>query len=456
VRSHLPVLVIGLVLLVLSEPLHAQSAQGVVDDLLGKYQSAGQSWASTLRQAAINLFWMLALISLGWTLVSMGIKQAELMEIVAELCRYIMVTGLFFWLLTNGPTFAHDIVSSLWTVGGNAAGGGQQLHPGDLVNLGMQLFQAELKQINILLPAATGIPVAIALIILIVCALTAVNIILLLCASWIVIYAGLILLGFGGCRWTSDMAINYYHSVLGIGVSLMTMQLIIGLGVSFLKALIDGMGPTPDAGQIAIVMVATIILCCISHRVPHMVAGMVVGSGHHGTVGGIGVMSLVGAGVAGASIVARGAAGGPAGVAGGAGAMAAGGAADQLQQRIASAEAAMAVEGGSNSMSAGAAGSSPSWNGGTSSVAAPGAGKSGLLTPRGGGQRVGQTRSAAGSSLTPQATGAASTQQGSPNDGGATPSQAVVSEPELDRPITPDEARGFGQDGNGVPTETPV
>jgi hypothetical protein len=72
-------------------------------------------------------------------------------------------------------------------------------------------------------------------IILIVCALIAVNMILLLCAAWIVLYAGLIFLGFGGCRWTSDMTINYYRTVLGIGVSLMTMELIIGIGVQLIQ-----------------------------------------------------------------------------------------------------------------------------------------------------------------------------------------------------------------------------
>ena len=85
-------------------PAHAQAVDvhAVVDTLLGKYKNAGQAWTTTIQNAATNLFWILALISLSWTLISMAIKQADLMEIVAELCRYIMVTGLFFWLLTNG------------------------------------------------------------------------------------------------------------------------------------------------------------------------------------------------------------------------------------------------------------------------------------------------------------------------------------------------------------------
>ena len=228
----------------------------------------------------------------------MAIKRAEVGEFFAELCRFIMFTGLFFWLLTNGPQFANDIITSLWTVGGEASGTGNSIYPGTLIDLAMQVFQNTMKHINFLQPESIVAPTIIALIILIVCALIAVNMILLLCATWVVLYAGIIFLGFGGCRWTSDMAINYYRTVLGVGVSLMTMQLIIGLGINFLQDLFTASGQTPDAPTLAILMVASIILAVIAHRLPQMVAGMVVGGGHNGAVGSVGIMGLLGTGVA--------------------------------------------------------------------------------------------------------------------------------------------------------------
>jgi len=154
----------------------------------------------------------------------MGIKQADLVEIVAELCRFIMFTGVFFWLLLNGATFANYIIKSLRQVGGDAAGTGEAIFPGDLITLGMQVYQQTLQHVNFLQPESIVAPIIIAVIILITCALIAVNMILLLCAAWVVLYAGLIFLGFGGCRWTSDMAVNYYQTVLGVGVALMTME----------------------------------------------------------------------------------------------------------------------------------------------------------------------------------------------------------------------------------------
>jgi type IV secretion system protein TrbL len=78
--------------------VHGQAVDvhSVVDTLLGKYKSAGQAWMGTVQSAATQFFWLLAAISLGWTCMSMAIKQSDLVEIVAELCRFIMFTGFFF------------------------------------------------------------------------------------------------------------------------------------------------------------------------------------------------------------------------------------------------------------------------------------------------------------------------------------------------------------------------
>src|SRR6516225_4134199 len=97
----------------------------------------GYFYTNLVRSPATKIFWLLVAISFAWTCISMGIKQADLVEIVAELCRFIMFTGFFFWLLLHGATFAHGIVASLWQVGGDAAGGGQAIYPGDLITLGM-------------------------------------------------------------------------------------------------------------------------------------------------------------------------------------------------------------------------------------------------------------------------------------------------------------------------------
>ena len=433
-------LVVVALVLLLAVKGHAQAVDmhSVVDTLLSKYKSAGQTWAGTIQNAATNLFWLLATISLGWTCISMAIKQSDLVEIVAELCRFIMFTGFFFWLLLNGATFANGIVNSLRQIGGDAAGTGQSIYPGDLITLGMQVYQQTLEHVNWLQPESLVAPIIIAVIILIVCALVAVNMILLLCAAWIVLYAGLIFLGFGGCRWTSDMAINYYRTVLGIGVSLMTMQLIIGIGVQFLQQLVASTSQTLDASQLGILLCAVIILAVISHRLPHMVAGMVVGGGHNGAIGGIGVMTLLAAGMTGMGLAGR-LSGNPAAALATEGI---GEGAKMLQDRIAAAEAAMGAQRTSGSTSADTSGSGSGGPAtGSSSTTAGGVD---LRSWYGRRSKSRNATSTGGETTGAPAADSGSSSSAAPGGGGKT-----TAEPPQERPMSADEARGFGPDGNG-------
>ena len=446
VMRYTPVGLFIIVLVLVGMPLTVQAqavdVHSIVDTLLGKYKSAGQAWTVTIETAATKLFWLLATISLGWTCVSMAIKQSDLVEIVAELCRFIMFTGFFFWLLLHGASFGNAIVSSLRQIGGDAAGTGQAIYPGDLITLGMKVYQQTLTHVNWLQPESIVAPIMIAVIILIVCALIAVNMILLLCAAWIVLYAGLIFLGFGGCRWTSDMAINYYRTVLGVGVSLMTMQLIIGIGVKFLQDLVASTGNNLDAGQLGILLCATIILAVISHRLPHMVAGMVVGGGHNGAIGGIGMMTLFAAGMTGMGLASR-LSGNPAAMLAAEGV---GEGAKMLQDRIAAAEAAMGSQKAQASSFTATSGPGDAMAGAHSVSKGSSSSSSGKGSPISWYGRRSRSGSAIGGGGKTSVAAASSSAAGvEPVDGGKT----TPAEPPLERPMSADEARGFGPDGNG-------
>jgi type IV secretion system protein TrbL len=104
-------LLLSLVLAVPVAQAQAVDMHSVVDTLLARYKSAGQTWTITIENAATHLFWILAMISFSWTCVSMAIRQSDLIEIVGELSRFIMFTGFFFWLLLHGASFGNAIVN---------------------------------------------------------------------------------------------------------------------------------------------------------------------------------------------------------------------------------------------------------------------------------------------------------------------------------------------------------
>lgn len=125
----------------------------------------------------------------------------------------------------------------------------------------------------------------------------AVNMLLQLCSAWILAYAGIIFLGFGGSRWTSDMAINYYKTVLGIGASLMTMTLIVGVGTDIIKEYHNGMSKGElNLEEIGIILVLSITLLLLTDKLPAMVSGIITGASIGSNGGGsFGAGAAVGA-----------------------------------------------------------------------------------------------------------------------------------------------------------------
>jgi len=104
------------------EALAAINGQNIFDDVENKYKAAASGWASTLTARASWLFWVLALISMVWTHGMLLFRKADIAEFYGEFIRFIVFTGFFRWLLTNGPQMAHDIIGSMQTLGNTASG----------------------------------------------------------------------------------------------------------------------------------------------------------------------------------------------------------------------------------------------------------------------------------------------------------------------------------------------
>jgi type IV secretion system protein TrbL len=133
---------------------------------------------------------------------------------------------------------------------------------------------------------------------------------LMLIAAWLLAYAGIFFLGFGGSRWTSDMAINYYKTVLGVAVQIMTMVLLVGIGNDMLSTFYAKMNQNVlNFEELGVMLVFCMALLLLVNRVPPMVAGIITGSsiGAASGIGNFGTGAAVGA-VMGAAGVAAGAA----------------------------------------------------------------------------------------------------------------------------------------------------
>ena len=106
------------------------------------------------------------------------------------------------------------------------------------IDIIFQLWIRSFKEIGDL-----DIPEKLATIIMLVgtfCSLSiiVINYILLQISAWFYLYAGIFTLGFGGSRWTSNIAINYYKQIINLGFHLMTFILLLNIAKSIMQQII--------------------------------------------------------------------------------------------------------------------------------------------------------------------------------------------------------------------------
>lgn len=268
----------------------------VLDSVLTRYQTAASGWADTIISSASWLFWLLVVISMVWTFGMMALRRADLGEFFAEFVRFTIFTGFFWWLLMNGHNFAKSIMDSLRQIGGNATGLGTSLSPSGVVDVGFAIFNKVIDQSSMWSPVNSAAGIIIAAIILVILALVGVNMLVLLASGWVLAYAGVFFLGFGGSRWTSDMAISYYKTVLSVAAQLLVMVLIVGIGKTFLDDYYGRMSEGITIKELGVMLIVSMILLLLVNKLPSLVSGIITGASiSHAGIGSFGAGAAVGA-----------------------------------------------------------------------------------------------------------------------------------------------------------------
>ena len=298
---------IGVTLALYSTAASAQlTNQGMLDQVVTEFATRATSWQTVVMNAAMFLFWTLGTISLVFTFGFMALRKADIGEFFAEFIRFILFFGFFLWLLRNGPAFANSIIQSLARIGEQASGVAS-VTPSGIVDIGFMILKQAFTNSSIWSPVDSFIGVALSLGILILLAVVAINMLLLLVSGWLLMYAGIFFLGFGGSRWTSDMAINYYKTVLGVAVQIMTMVLLVGIGNDLLSSFYARMNTgTLNFEELGVMLVFCVALLMLVNRVPPLVAGVISGTGvgNAGGIGNFGAGAAIGAAMGAASMAA--------------------------------------------------------------------------------------------------------------------------------------------------------
>lgn len=300
-------------MVVLPGLLHAQVQDNVLDGIVEMYRTAADGWRDVIMKYATRLFWLLVLADLAWTFAILALEHADIQKFVAELIRRIIIVGFFQALLIHSGEWSTSIINSFRALGAEAgAQGGLDvgISPSNIFDMALRLAGSLTDQITLSDIGESLARVLTGIIIIVVFAIIAGLLLATLIELYIALNAAVILLGFGGSRWTNDYAISYWKYLLSVGMKVFAMQLLIGIGQSFISNFFG----TYDGSNIqSLVFVGVaIVLLILVKIIPDVLQGVMNGA----SVGGAG-NALVSAGAA--------AAGGAVGGAIGAGATTLGG-----------------------------------------------------------------------------------------------------------------------------------
>lgn len=272
---------------------------GVLETVIDRFQTQSRLWVTHIKDYARTLFFALVLISMVWNFGQLVFRYANIAEFFAEFIRFLVFTGLFLWFLENAPLISEAIIESFWQMSSKASGS-SVMSPGEIVSIGYAIVIKAFQNLSFLNPQSLGLMILALVIMALLCTI-AVNMLLIIVSAWILAYAGVFFLGFGGSRWTSDMAVNYLKTVLATGASMMTMLLLVSLGENILGEYYQNLSLNGDktTDEMLVMFIVALTLFLLVEKLPPMVAGIVTGAsiGMSTGVGAFGAGAAMGAGM---------------------------------------------------------------------------------------------------------------------------------------------------------------
>ena len=257
----------------------AEVANNSLDKIVTLYRDKASSWETALRNYALTLFFLLAAIEFAVSAIRLALRGCDASEWLAELVNQVLFLGFFLALLNNSSAWAKAIVDSFRSAANQAAissGGSSNLAPSDIFDTGLGIASKVADQTSLFSPASSLGLIVCALVILICFALIAAFLIVSLVESYVVISAGVLLMGFGGSRFTKDYAVRTMTYAVSVGAKLFVLQLLIALGQQIFQTLSQSFeAKTTD---IFVVVGSAVVMLALVKIIPEMIQALINGA----------------------------------------------------------------------------------------------------------------------------------------------------------------------------------
>lgn len=278
--ARLMVYSVMLVLFLLSFNSNADAPSiQILDRVDAAFKPLQNTWYSAIRGYAERLFWLLVLVDFGWTGVIYVLEKNDIAEIVTSLVKKTFTIGFFWGLLKFSDSWIPAIINSFRQIG-TTVGKVSSVTPDGIASTGFELAKGAfviMRNLGTFDAIVVVFPVTLVAIVTFLAFLfVAAQLLVTLVESYIAVGGGVILLGFGGSRWTTDFATKYLQYSVGTGLKLMIIYLIVGTGQTLFDSLM--LDPNNLIETTLAAMGSALVYAYLAIQVPQIASSMMSGS----------------------------------------------------------------------------------------------------------------------------------------------------------------------------------
>ena len=265
-----------LLCLFVADTSHAETLQGqtAVSQILGQFHSRLATYEQVMLKAARQLFYWCAILEIAYLGWKAALGATDIGTIFKNFCLSLVTAGFFLAVIHNYHEWAWNVINGLQKIAGEAT---TLLDASDEpFSVGLELATELFTKTKMFSPADSLAYILAGLVVLFCFGLITLQIIFIKCECMVAMCASAILLGLGATSFFRDYAINAMRYIFAVAFRLMTMQLVMGVGIGFVRDLrVDGSDTWINIGT-------TLCFCVIFYSLvktlPDIVAGIIQGA----------------------------------------------------------------------------------------------------------------------------------------------------------------------------------
>ncbi len=205
------------------------------DAIATQFYNAGVHYSAAIQPYALKLFSALFLIDIVVTWIQYTAEgQVDPSYFLGRMLKHVLSGGFVYLMIVNGFNWMYLVIQSFSRIGA-AISGLPALSPQSVLQAGMNMATTLLNS-----PATSGIMStfeqalvewAMAVVVGAAFVIVAIELLLTLVKAYLTTGLGVILLGFGGNRFTASAAEGYFTSVIRVGVRLLFFYAVLAIGM---------------------------------------------------------------------------------------------------------------------------------------------------------------------------------------------------------------------------------